>query len=147
MDESSEEDEEDQLSRGSNDHHTLPKSRLRELNRNKQLKRRGKKKIDRGIHFAYHNLFQNSFPWEVIKRLKAWAKPNGHEPFFTSFTSHQFQSFQLLFGCPPQEFRDNGHLSKAISVIEENFYAPREVFDEFVEVVQRQQRKKKRRKK
>ncbi len=132
-----------------NKHHTLPKSRIKTLHKKSLLKRRGTKQINQSMHIAYHIIFNNSFPWEVVKKLKMWVKQQRHgqlrkeeNPFFTTFTSKQNEAFKLLFGCRPEEFCDNGHLSNAIHLIENYFYAPRAVFDEFVEAIKSNKPKK-----
>ncbi|MDP2685387.1 MAG: hypothetical protein Q8P20_10245 [bacterium] len=146
--EDGEDDQSDSANGRKNKHHTLPKSRIKALNREKQLKRRGAKKIDEAMHTAYHMIFINSFPWEAVKRLKEWAKQqrNGgsadQPPSFSGFTPKQTESFIKLFGCQPSEFLDNGHLNNAITVIKEIFYAPQDVFAEYVDAINVLKRKK-----
>ncbi len=124
-----------------NKHHVFPSSRIRNLPNRRQINKLGVNWIDQTRHDAFHNLFQNRFPWEVHRLLKDWAyqlrmeKPeNGEGYFFKGFTTRQFHSFQLLFGCTPQEFRDNGHLSHALEVVstEGEFYSKKEGYQEAV---------------
>ncbi|MFA6099220.1 MAG: hypothetical protein WCV50_06820 [Patescibacteria group bacterium] len=120
-----------------NSHHTLPKSRIRALNRARFLKRSGRRQISQERHGAYHNLFFNAFPWEVVKRLKGWKKElEGLRPalgyFYEHFSLLQMESFQLLFSFEPGILAENGNLSRAVRVIKAEFFAPVDVFQEYV---------------
>lgn len=134
-----------------NCHHTIPKSRIRRWpDKGKRIKVKVKRRIPIPVHDNFHFLFQNSYIWEVIKKLKQWRKQlkpplNARQrqkrkyPFYLRFTNRQHIAFYELFGFFPEQLDHKGNFKQAMEVLSAHFTVPEEPFEAFVRWVKSHQ--------
>ncbi|MBU1180001.1 hypothetical protein KJ885_03585 [Patescibacteria group bacterium] len=84
------------------------------------------KKVDSGIHDAWHRLFSNMLAWEAILQIKLWANEN-LSAFSVHLNRYQKTAWNKIFG-------PNAAPKEAIEIIEKDWWPAHPAIEEVGEI-------------